>query len=598
MIILLLLISCRQERAVSPRLVELDSLIAVAPDSAAALLEAIPTDSLRNPENRAYHALLTTQAKYKAYLPFGDGALDTINMAVRYYSDGHDTERNTRSNLYKGCVFEELPQIDSAIYYYKAAEDLATQSGDTFQRGYILMRMASLFQSKYAIKEAIEYFRSALSCAQAIHNDYDALYVLQELANLYRTVKLDSAFVFSRQAINLSLQMDSAEFDYSLSTLASCYLIKKDYRQCASYARQSIGIATSNLTAFRSCHWAAQAYAQLGLIDSSAHFLQMSPMPINKADSVLYLSTKGLIDRDSVSLQKLSGDMADTLVCHEDVVKLEQAIKNSEIDRQQLFYVKQKHKQWLWISLVALFLSIVGAATYLLKHYKEKRQSDLIVSQRDYISRLGQILENEVTRSRRLQNELEQNKTYCQSLNLEIDRLSQAVAQKDAVAKTRDEQTEKQSHELCALRAEMERKQDTMSEILKQLAQHQDVLRDIVDRQKKLIMACYQEGCRKAGYNLQKLHSYMAECFTDDYCKNLTSSVRALYPRLDRVASEKEMTNRELMVICMHLAGFPNKIIREYLQVDRDHTVSNSKKSLAEKLLGKGSSLDDLKTPV
>ncbi|MBR6431768.1 MAG: tetratricopeptide repeat protein, partial [Muribaculaceae bacterium] len=66
MIILLLLISCRQERAVSPRLVELDSLIAVAPDSAAAQLAAIPADSLINPENRAYHALLTTQAKYKA----------------------------------------------------------------------------------------------------------------------------------------------------------------------------------------------------------------------------------------------------------------------------------------------------------------------------------------------------------------------------------------------------------------------------------------------------------------------------------------------------------------------------------------------------
>ena len=62
----LLLAGCRQQQADLPRLVELDSLIAVAPDSAAALLEAIPADSLRDPENRAYHALLLTQAKYKA----------------------------------------------------------------------------------------------------------------------------------------------------------------------------------------------------------------------------------------------------------------------------------------------------------------------------------------------------------------------------------------------------------------------------------------------------------------------------------------------------------------------------------------------------
>ncbi|MBR5727871.1 MAG: tetratricopeptide repeat protein, partial [Muribaculaceae bacterium] len=83
LIILLLLISCRQERAVSPRLVELDSLIAVAPDSAAALLEAIPAASLHDPEDRAYHALLITQAKYKAYIPATSDS--AINLAVDYY---------------------------------------------------------------------------------------------------------------------------------------------------------------------------------------------------------------------------------------------------------------------------------------------------------------------------------------------------------------------------------------------------------------------------------------------------------------------------------------------------------------------------------
>ena len=61
----LLLAGCRQQ-ADLPRLVELDSLIAVAPDSAAALLEAIPADSLPTAADRAYRALLLTQAKYKA----------------------------------------------------------------------------------------------------------------------------------------------------------------------------------------------------------------------------------------------------------------------------------------------------------------------------------------------------------------------------------------------------------------------------------------------------------------------------------------------------------------------------------------------------
>ncbi len=90
----------------------------------------------------------------------------------------------------------------------------------------------------------------------------------------------------------------------------------------------------------------------------------------------------------------------------------------------------------------------------------------------------------------------------------------------------------------------------------------------------------------------------MESFFTIDYCKTLIASVRALYPKLDCVASEKEMTNRELMVICMHLAGFQNKIIREYLQVDRDHTVTNLKKALSKKFLGEDSTLDSFKVPL
>ena len=102
-------------------------------------LPTIPDDSLPTAADRAYRALLLTQAKYKADIHAY--RLDTINLAVNYYADGHDKDKRTRSLLYKGCVMEELPQLDSAMYYYKYAEDMATQSGDTYHRGYALMRM-------------------------------------------------------------------------------------------------------------------------------------------------------------------------------------------------------------------------------------------------------------------------------------------------------------------------------------------------------------------------------------------------------------------------------------------------------------------------
>ena len=71
---LFLLAGCRQGVGDSPGLVELDSLIAAAPDSAAARLAAWPADSLRTAADRAYHALLLTQARYKAYIPLDSGS--------------------------------------------------------------------------------------------------------------------------------------------------------------------------------------------------------------------------------------------------------------------------------------------------------------------------------------------------------------------------------------------------------------------------------------------------------------------------------------------------------------------------------------------
>ena len=50
------------------RLVAADSLMQPAPDSALALLEALPIDSLPDESNRAYRDLLLTQARYRCYV--------------------------------------------------------------------------------------------------------------------------------------------------------------------------------------------------------------------------------------------------------------------------------------------------------------------------------------------------------------------------------------------------------------------------------------------------------------------------------------------------------------------------------------------------
>lgn len=88
-------------------LVGIDSLIMQNPDSACELLAAYTADSLTTDDDRAYHALLTTIAHYKAYRPASSDS--TINIAVNHYDhDGANPDHRMRSLLYKGCVMEEL----------------------------------------------------------------------------------------------------------------------------------------------------------------------------------------------------------------------------------------------------------------------------------------------------------------------------------------------------------------------------------------------------------------------------------------------------------------------------------------------------------
>ena len=130
------------------RLVAADSLMWDAPDSALAIVSTI--DSLAGESDRAYHDLLLTQARYKAYQEITAADDSAITRAVDYYRR-HSSEREklTRAYLYKGAVMEELGHVDSAMYYYKTAEASADPN-DYSNLGQINTRIAYLYRISFA----------------------------------------------------------------------------------------------------------------------------------------------------------------------------------------------------------------------------------------------------------------------------------------------------------------------------------------------------------------------------------------------------------------------------------------------------------------
>ena len=123
LIVLLLMMSSCGHNADNSHLALVDSLLAQdKSDEALQVLQAINTSTYSN-SDKAYHALLTTQAQQECHIIAASDS--AINMAVKYYQAHNDKERLARALLYQGCVNKDLGQLDKAITSLRQAEDVA-----------------------------------------------------------------------------------------------------------------------------------------------------------------------------------------------------------------------------------------------------------------------------------------------------------------------------------------------------------------------------------------------------------------------------------------------------------------------------------------
>ena len=378
---LLLLIGCRHNLAVSPRLVELDSLIAVAPDSAAALLQAIPADSLTDPENRAYHALLLTQARYKAYIPATSDS--DINIAVDYFVTKKDGnyDRRIRSLIYKGCVMTELNQPDSAMYWFKSAET-AARPDDHANLGYINYKIGELYTDELEIDSTtINYLNTAL---QHFNYTNDTIFQLSCLIRLGLIECLNKkSDKFLKEAQQLAIKF--GEKDYVVHTLEHMSfqaLQINQYQQAKDLCLNAILQGDSSVTCYS---YVVMSYCGLGYADSALLYLRLMPKPKNMADSMIY-------HRAHAEKARLLNNIED-YVLHDDsagyysdiiyLQKQQTALKEIE-ERYENRIMSEKLKNVnyrLWLSLSLLALAIAAALLLVInlrhaargKHLAEER---------------------------------------------------------------------------------------------------------------------------------------------------------------------------------------------------------------------------------
>ena len=221
----MLLAGC--SRSVDSRLVLADKLIDECADSAFIVLKGIDPHELTRSSDKAYYALLYTQAQYKNFDSIPNDSL--INIALHHYSDNHNRELNTRTLIYKGAVMQELGKEQEAMEWYKRAEDNASED-DYMNLGQANLRMAVLYSLNYTDNRVIiEKYKQALYNFQKAGSKQYQVMCLSSIGGELRNINIDSAIIYLEKSIQLSKELDNSFLLYRSSAMLTRAYFSKNH---------------------------------------------------------------------------------------------------------------------------------------------------------------------------------------------------------------------------------------------------------------------------------------------------------------------------------------------------------------------------------
>ena len=249
------------------------------PDSALNMLESISTDSLKTKADRAYHALLLTQARDKNYIVQTDDSL--IQVAVRYYDTHENAPLQARAYYCWGSLYRDRNDYSQAIdkytialshingrsenaelkaslysnlgylYYtqglsteadsiYQRAELLAKSQKDTASLCYTLSQrgMISLEQGKTYYPKAEQQMQQALSIGKAFSDSTILVPIYHSLSMLYSLMpKPGQALLYAR--LNYSGLKDTQHCYRTFLLLGNAYFINGQYDSAGIFLRKN-----------------------------------------------------------------------------------------------------------------------------------------------------------------------------------------------------------------------------------------------------------------------------------------------------------------------------------------------------------------------
>lgn len=339
-ILTILLAACTNKTDHNTILVRADSLMATRPDSVLNILKCMPKDSLRTKADRAYYALLLTQAQDKNYIIQTDDSL--IQTAVQYYDTHKDPSQQARAYFYWGNIYRDKNDYSQAIDKYTIAlSHINNLSKNTELKATLFSNIGYLYYTQGLSSEADSIYHQAELLAKSQKDTISLCYALSQRGMINLTQRMTD-YPKAEQQMLQALSIGKAFSDSSIlipiyHSLSMLYSLMPKPRQALQYALLNYSSLKDTLHCYRTFLLLGNAYYINNQYDSASIFLQkilkaeryydtkadacmrLSDIAQKKGDmkTSLFLERKRTMYLDSARINQQGSDILNTVITHE-----------------------------------------------------------------------------------------------------------------------------------------------------------------------------------------------------------------------------------------------------------------------------------------
>lgn len=377
-------------RTPDSRLLSAESLMEQHPDSALAILEAIPDTSPLSELNRNIHRVLITEARYKTGIDETSDSL--ISIACNYFDSHPDSHYRLKAYLYKGIILKNRKDFANALITLQNLEGFSESCGDSVLRPFVNRAIGDVYDEINNPRIALLHYRKSLDGFKAIHKDEYVPGALHDLCRTYLNLSLsDSCIMLASKIRDFAREHDDAHLlRLSSLTLAHAHLIKKEYDSTIAYLEPTWN-ADSTLLPDNDIENLGLAYLNTGRTGEA-----------RKCEALLE-KRKSMLKNLSYQIAEQEGDYKRALsnyrkfsennfrIFSEWVNRSQESalLENYRLLQQNVSLEKERERQYLWILSLAIFACLISAFVIYIMWRYEKMKRKLVTKEADELREIN-----------------------------------------------------------------------------------------------------------------------------------------------------------------------------------------------------------------